>query len=191
MKKVLTFLIAFLFVDRVYAQANFVQSSEYVIAIQGSIITAYPQPGSNLIMYSGVDAFNVIQAAINALTPKGNTGAGGGKIHINKGAYYLSDELTIIGWENTNNPFSQLVIEGDGFATHIIQNTPGKNAFVVKNGASIVFRDFRVYCGADSKSCLLGDNNGTNSEISCNKSVIDNIIFGSNSKNSAAVYLKN
>ena len=165
--------------------------ADYVITTNGTTIAATALAGSGLTTYSGTDAYTVIQNAITALTPAGSIGSGGGRIHITKGAYFLTNELTITGWENTNsNPLSQLVIQGDGYATQLMQSTTGKNTLVVKNAASFVLRDIRLYSGPNAKSALLGDNSGTY-EISCLESVIDNVHCDSNSTGYPAVLLKN
>jgi hypothetical protein len=167
--------------------------ADYVITTDGTTITAKPRGGSGLTPYSGTDAYTVIQAAINALTPVGGgTGSAGGKIHITHGSYALSNELTIVGWENNvYNAMSQLVIEGDGWSTHFTQNTAGKNGIVIRNGASIAFTDFRISMGSSTKSAILGDDNGTDIEASLVKSYINNIHIDSNSTGYPAVYLKN
>lgn len=172
--------------------ANAQQAYDYVIQVQGSVVTAYPS--GSLTKYTGTDAYTVIQAAINALTPAGNLGTGGGSIYISKGAYNLTNELTITGWENKGkavNAFAQLTIEGEGYSTQIIQSTAAKNALVVKNGASIVLRNLRFYCGVNAKSCLLGDNTGLATEMSFSRSIIDNVKFDAYSSAYPAVYLKN
>ena len=168
-------------------------TADYVVETNGSNITATPRPGSGLTAYSGTDAYTVIQNAIIALTPTGGgVGSGGGKITIIKGYYYLTNELTISGWENASfNPLSQLVIEGEGYATTLVQTITGKNGLVIKNGANFVLRDLRIYTGANSKSSLLLDSNGTDEELSCMKSQINNVHLDSNSTAYPSGYFKN
>lgn len=166
------------------------QVSDYVISINGSIITATPRNGSGLTTYSGTDAYTVIQSAITALTPAGAVTTGGGKITILKGNYSLTDELTVIGWEGTVNPYSQLIIEGEGFATQLTQMTSGKNGLVVKNAANVPLRNFTIIAGPLAKSAILGDDNGSFTNISFFKSSIDNV-YAYSSNSFPTVLLKN
>lgn len=161
--------------------------SQYRVEKRGNEIYS---TASNLPTFSGTDFSTVVQSTIAHLTPKGATGSGGGKISIASGNYFLSKAIIIEGWEGVGNPYSQLIIEGDGKSTAFVQNTAGTNAIVVKNAASVVLKDFRVYAGVNALSCLLFDNSGAN-ELSCTKSIIENIDFTSNSPKAPAVYLKN
>jgi hypothetical protein len=163
--------------------------SQYRIDKSGSTITA---KADGLPSFVGTDAKQVIQSAINYLTPKGPQGSGGGKIILGSGTFNLTDEINIIGWEGgALNNGSQIIIEGQGLSTKIIQTTPGKNGIVAKNAASFVLKDLFIYTHTNSKSCLLADNTGTETEISCVRSKIDNVLFQSSSTTSPAVYLKN
>jgi hypothetical protein len=190
MKKKVVFILVILFYNTAFSQTSNIQSADYIIEISASVITAHPRPGTSLKQYSGTDAFTIIQDAITALTLPGAGGSGGGKIEIASGTYNLTNELTITGWEGNTNPTSQIIIQGDGWATKIVQQTAGKNAFVVKNAANFKLSDLFIYTGANAKSCLLADDSGT-SEISCFKSILDNVLFQSKSTASPAVYLKN
>lgn len=171
-------------------------AADYVITLEGSTITATPRSGSGLTAYSGNSSTattTVIQSAITALTPPGAGGTGGGHIHITKGNYFINNELVITGWEAISgfpNPHTQLVITGDGKSTVLVQNNFGQNGIVVKNGASFVFRDFRMYAGTSAKSCLLLDDSGSN-EMSACKSVIDNLMCESDSTGYPCAYFKN
>jgi hypothetical protein len=170
-------------------------SYDYEVYGLGGVYYANPKIGSGLTAYSNADAYTVIQAAITALTASGGgQGSAGGKIHLSRwGApYNLTNELTIIGWEGTSfAPFSQLTIEGDGAASYIEQTTTGKNALVVKNGACVRLANLHLYAGPNAKSCLLGDDSGSTTEISMAKSEIDGVICQSDSTGYAAVLLKN
>lgn len=169
-------------------------TAQFVVTKVGSTITATPRTGSGLSTHTGTDAYTVIQACIADLTPSGSNGSGGGSIHICTGEYFLSDELTITGWEgivgSSSQPNSQLKITGDGLSTTIVQNTSGKNAFVIKNCANFSFRDFKIYAGSSAKSCILGDNTGSTSVMSCWKAVLDNIACNSDSTTQPAVLIK-
>lgn len=167
-------------------------AADYVISKDGSNVRATARGNLGLNDYVGTDSSVVIQSAITALTPQGQgDGSGGGHIHINRGLYFLGDELLINGWEGGSNPHSQLKITGDGPSSVLVQNNAGKNGLVVKNCASIVLRDFRIYSGGSAKSALLLDSNGAVSEMSTYKSMIDNLILDSNSSSSPAAYFKN
>lgn len=173
--------------------------SYYVWKEQGGNVKAMPRLGSGLPTIADGTASAVIQACINALTvSNGSRGASGGRIHIARGfnneVYFLGNELTITGWEGIANtdgvPESQLQITGDG-ATQLVQQTAGQNAIVIKNLASVVISDMRIYCSPNSKSCILGDRNGVNSEMSLWRSTLNNLYLSSNSTTSPALYLKN
>lgn len=154
------------------------QTYDYVITVSGGTTTASPRPGSGFTKQSGTDAYTVIQAAITALST-GN----GGSIFIT-GTYNLTNELIITGW-NSNNPTSaSITIIGNGIATQINQSTSGKNAIIVKNSASITFRDFYVYTGSSAKSGILLSNAGT-SEVSVFGGRIDNVFLQSDSTTDA------
>ena len=162
----------------------------YIIRTAGGVVTAYPTNGS-LSLYTGTDAYSVIQSAATALTPSGSLGTGGGHIYIAEGAYNLSNEVVITGWESGGNqPNSQLIIEGAGYATQINQYTANKNGFVVKNDANVVFKNFSMYVDPAAKSGILGDNNGS-SEISMWGGGMDNIYMHGGSSTQPLLYLKN
>lgn len=167
------------------------QTADYIISKTGSTYYAKPKPGSAYPLYSNSDAYTVIQAAIDTLQSPTSTNFRGGKIILADSLYTLTDELHIIGWERNSNPYSQLVIQGGGTSTKIFQSTSGKNAIIVKNSANFALKDLQIFCGSSARSCLLADDNGANSEISCYKSVIDNVIFQSGNASYPTVYLKN
>lgn len=162
--------------------------SDYTISKNGSTINARAREGSGLSDYTGTDAYTVIQAAITALTPAGAVGSGGGKIHICKGTYSLTDELIITGWEASGGPYSQLIITGEGWSTWLFQATAAKNCLIVKNKASVVLRDFKATCS--QRSALLLDDSGAD-EMSTWKSFFDNVIFETSSTTHPAVHMKN
>lgn len=162
------------------------QTADFVISISAGVITAKPAVGSGLSVYTGTDAFTVIQSAITALSV-----GKGGSIYISNGQYFLTNELTITGWDTSRPTSSQLVIQGNGSSTVIIQNTSGKNGIVVKNQVSIVFRDFSMYAGSGAKSGILLDDSGSVSEVSVWGGTIDNIFIQSNSTSQPAFYAKN
>lgn len=166
--------------------------ADYVVSISGSTITATPRTGSGLSTHTGTDAYTVIQACINDLTPAGAIGSGGGRIHIQRGSYSLSDELKIVGWEGTaNNQQSQLVIEGDGYNTLLRQLTSGKNGLIVSNGACFGLRNLQIATGSAAKACLRLDKGGATTEESCNRSFIDNVLFNGTSTTDPAGYFQN
>jgi hypothetical protein len=169
------------------------QSPNYVITFQTPNYVATPVAGSGLSSYSGTDAYTVIQNAITALTPSGGgLGSAGGWIHIAiSGNVNLTNELTIIGWEGSTTPYSRLKITGEGTSTHIVQNTAGKNAIVIRNNASVYLADFLVSIGSSALSGILGDDNGSQDSTSISRSILDNIIISSNSSGSPALWLKN
>lgn len=167
-----------------------IKEADYIIEKVGA--TVYAHPTGSLTAYSGTDAYTVIQAAIDELTPAGEQGAGGGKISVGKGEFVLTNELTIIGWEaGSGNPQSQLQIIGSGLSTKFVQTTSGKNGIVVKNRASIVLDGFRMNIGANAKSGILLDDTGEDSECSVFGAVIDNILIISNSNSAPAFHAKN
>lgn len=165
--------------------ATLVQNSDYVIRTDGTNTVAYPQRTSGLSKFSGTDAYTVIQAAINALQH-----GHGGSIYLSHGTYNLTDELTITGWVGTSPPDAQLSLWGSGYGTQINQTTSGKNAIVVKNNASINFRDFFVYTGSAAKSAILLDKSGT-SEISVFGGTIYNVFLSSDATGFPAFYAIN
>jgi hypothetical protein len=169
--------------------SNITQTADYVIEKVGSNIYARPAFKSGLPAYSGSDAYTVIQAAINALTPSGAVGTGGGSIMLGKGIFSLTNELTITGWES-GNPRSELSISGMGQATRLIQTTSGKNAIVVKNNAAVSIKNLFIAATGGAKSALLFDDSGT-SETSVFKGIIENVFIDNNSATYPAVYLKN
>jgi hypothetical protein len=179
------------------ALAQYTPPADYVITKVGTTITATPRAGTGLSLLTGSDAYTVIQGAISALTvPGGGGGSAGGHIHISRGLYSLSNELTIVGWEGiatqSAQPRSQLVISGDGYSTRLLQNTAGKNALVVSNLANFVLRDLGISCGLTTAlSAILLDNSGTDSEMSCWGSVIDNVDFLTNSTTAPAAKFRN
>jgi len=160
------------------------QMSDYVIESQSGVINAYSRSG--LLKYTGTDAYTVIQSAINAVST-GN----GGSIAVASGIYYLSNELTINGWDSNTPPTKQITLTGNGYATQLVQTTKGKNAIVVKNKASVVITGFYIYTGSVAKSGILLDDSGTNSNISVWGATIDNIFIQSNSTASPAFYAIN
>jgi hypothetical protein len=171
------------------------QTADYIIEKVGS--TYYARPGfkSGLPSYSNTDAYTVIQNAINALTvTSGATiGTRGGKIMIKNGSYTLSNELTITGWENQGNSnpgYSQLVIQGAGKATHLIQNTSGKNGILIKNNASVAIEDLRIECGSSARSAIRLDGSGTD-EISVFGGKFDNLYLQASSSSYPALYAQN
>jgi len=165
---------------------NYTQTADYVIENHNGVITAKARPESGLIEYSGSDAYKIIQSAITALCVKN-----GGEIFITSGTYYLSDELIINGWDQNLPPNKQLVITGTGYATQLIQNTPDKNAIVLRNKASIVLSGLYIYTGTNSKSGILMDDSGANSDVSVWGGTIDNVFLQSNSNMQPAFYGKN
>lgn len=185
MKLIFIFLIALGFHHKVYSQNSNIQHFDYIIESKDNVITAYPRDGAGLAEYSGADAYTVIQAAISAIS-KG----AGGSIYITAGTYFLTNELIISGWDTDTPPQSQIVLTGNGLSTRFIQNTPDKNAIVVKNKTTLVFRDFYIYTGPNSKSGILLDDSG-NSEISVWGGTIDNVFIQSNSTTQPAFYGKN
>lgn len=167
------------------------QEADYIIETISGTVYARPRNNSGLTAYSGSDAYTVIQAAITALTPSGAVGTGGGTIHINTGSYTLTNELIINGWEAVGGPFSKLIIKGDGLSTRIYQTTTSKNAFVVKNNASFTLKDMYIECSTTgSLSALLLADNGT-SNLSCQRSFINDVYFVSASSTQPACYFKN
>lgn len=157
-----------------------IQPYDYIVTTDGTNITASPRLGTGLTKYTGTDAYTVIQNAITALST-GN----GGSIYLAKGSYSLSNELTITGW-NSNSPTSaSLTIYGDAQATQINQTTSGKNAFIVKNSASINFHDFYVYTGSAALSGIFLSNGGT-SEVSVFGARIDNVFLQSDATGAPA-----
>lgn len=171
----------------------------FVWKTAGGNVNAAPRIGSGLPAVASGTASAVIQACINALTVStGSRGASGGRIHIARPpegeTYFLNNELTITGWEGIANtdgvPQSQLAITGDG-STWLTQNTAGQNGIVIKNLASVFIQGLNIYCGANAKSCILGDKNGAGSEMSMWRSTLDNLFLSSNSTVAPALYLKN
>lgn len=169
-------------------------TADYIVSVNAGTYTA-TATRAGLSTYTGTNFTTVLQNAINALTPSGANGSGGGTIHLTDGTYTFGNEVTIIGWEGitgtSTNPASQLVIEGEGFATKLVQNTSGQNAFVVKNCANFVLKDLRANIGASAKSFLFGDKTGSTSEMSCWKAKLDNLNITSASTTAAPIYLKN
>lgn len=174
------FIAIILFILLPFLCFSQVQESDYVITTDGTNISATPRSGSKYPPYTGTDAFTIFQSAVNTLTPHGSPGTGGGKIFF-IGHYNLSDEIVISGWESGGIPYSQLILQGEGYSSQLKQTTPGKNALVIKNGASVSLRDFVVTAGSSSKSCILGDCTGSDTEFSLYKSTIDNVYcYGAN-----------
>jgi hypothetical protein len=173
--------------------SSIIQTPDYIIEKVGSTYYARPGYKSGLPAYSGSDAYTVIQNSINALTPTGGgVGSAGGKIFINvNGSISLSNELTITGWENSIYPYSQITIEGKGWATNLVQNTANKNGLVIKNDASVNLFNLKITVGASGKSAILGDNTGSNYEISVNRGVWDNLFLISSNASYPALWMKN
>jgi len=157
---------------------------DYTITISGTTITATPRI-STASTFTGTNAATVIQSTINALS----TGLGG-SIYIESGTYALSNELTITGWNTDNPPSASLMISGSGDSTLLVQTTSGKHGIVVKNKASIAFKDFRIYTGVAAKSGIFLSNAGT-SECSVFGGVLYNIFLQSDSTTDAAFHAIN
>lgn len=157
--------------------SNTSKSFDYKVEKVGSTVHAHGRSG--LASYSGTDAYTVIQAAINALTPAGARGSGGGKIHIAKGTYTLTNELQIIGWEGVAasnwDPYSQLIIEGEGRSTVLYCNAAGKNTLLIKNDASIGLYNIKLEAGSSARSALRLDAGGAQGEISVFGAHLDNV----------------
>jgi hypothetical protein len=158
---------------------------DYVIEKEDLVITAYPREGSALTKFTGTDAYTVIQSAITAISKET-----GGSIYLSRGTYSLSNELMITGWAADVPPSQQIAIIGNGLSTRFVQTTDNKNAIVVKNKASVIFRDFYIYTGKNSGSGILLDDTGI-SEVSVWGGTIDNIFIQSNSAAQPAFYAKN
>lgn len=161
-----------------------VQPFEYVITTNGTTITAVPRNGSGLTAYSGTDAYTVWQNAINACQ------TGNGCSIDWTGTYNFSDEVVITGWNSNSPATASITIKGHGLKSQITQTTSGKNAFVIKNNASIDFEDFYVYTGTNAKSGIFLSDAGTN-EISVFGGVIKNIFLSSDATSAPAFYAKN
>jgi hypothetical protein len=169
--------------------------ADYVITVASGTYTATPRAGSGLTAYSGTNFTTVLQNAVTALTPSGGgVGSAGGKIHICKGAYTMGNQVVVTGWEGitgtSNIPHSSLIIEGEGLATQITQNTSGQNAFVVKNLANVSFLDMFGTMGSSALSFILGDNSGAQSEMSFWGGVIS-VNTVSASTTAPPIYIKN
>lgn len=172
--------------------------SDYVVSVSGGTYTATPRPGSGLAAYSGTDFTTILQNAVSALTTgapgAGSVGSGGGKIHIATGQYTMGNAITITGWEGALTgltPFkSQLIIEGEGNGTEVIQNTSGQHAFIVKNGAQVSFLDIRGFVGVNAYAFLYGDKTGTDTEASILQGTL-RMEINSHSSTWPAMYLKN
>jgi hypothetical protein len=194
MKKLLTLI---LFCTAAFANARQISSvvadgqPDYIISINGTTITATPRSSSTLATYTGTDAYTVIQSAITALTPAGGVGTKGGKIYINAGSYSLTNELTITGWEASGGPTSQIIIEGSGYSTRIYQMTASKNAFVFKNNVSFVLKDMYIECSNTSTLSAIFLSDAGTSNLSCQRSTIQNIYAVSASSTKPAMYLRN
>lgn len=167
-------------------------AADYTITKSGSTYTATPRGA--LTPYSGTNFTTVMQNAVNALTPAGAQGSGGGKIHITKGTYTFGNEVVITGWEGITGtsgiPQSSLAISTEGLATKFIQNTSGQNAFVVKNCANVSFLDMYASMGANAKSFIFGDKTGVQSEMSFWGGTIRVNVFSA-STTAAPIYIKN
>lgn len=166
-------------------KANF-QEADYVVSINGSTITAQANSNTTLASISGTDAYTVIQGAITALVANS-----GGSIYLTTGNYTLSNELTFTGFDGGSFPSHQISMIGSGITTSFIQTTSGKNAIVLKNAVNVVLKNFQIFCGASALSCILGDKNGANTEISTWGSVFDNLYLQSQSTTAAPLYLRN
>lgn len=170
-----------------------IQTADYIITKVGATVTATPRANSGLTAYSDTNPSTVIQAAIDALTvPGGGNASAGGKIYIARGQYSLGNELVITGWEDAAfNPNSQLVIQGDGMSTFLIQHTAGQNTLVIKNGARVALMDINLFSNVNAKSALLLDSNGADTELSTIRSYFANLHISSNSTAYPAAYFKN
>lgn len=163
---------------------------DYVISKSGSNYIATPRAGSGNSAYTNTNLNTVLTSVMSVLTPSGGAGTGGGSIHFTVGTFTLSTQWVISGWEtNFTNPFSQLTITGEGYATHIFANTTGNNAIVINNDASVTLRDMRIE--SNFLSALRLDNSGANSEISTYKSTFDNLYLIGYDSSTAAFYGQN
>jgi hypothetical protein len=96
-----------------------VTPASYIVFTDGS--RYYAKNGSTgQIEYSDVDATKTIQYAIDRVKA-----LGGGKVHIRRGNYYLSDQILI---QNA----SDIVVEGEGWGTKLIATNPDQN--IIKIG---------------------------------------------------------
>lgn len=168
-------------------------SADYVITTNGTTITAKARRGGTLSDYSGTDAYTVIQAAIDALTPSTTRGNGGGRIVFGNGTYTLTNELLITNWENqgSSNPgYAQLTLEANPKTTKFVQNTSAKNGIVLKNNVSVSLSGLRIECGSSARSALRLDGTGTD-EISVFGGKFDNLYLISASSSYPALYAAN
>ena len=168
--------------------------SDYIIQSRNGGYIAEPSYYSGLPFYANADAYTVIQAAINQLTPQQPLGSGlgtyGGHIKITRTNYQLSNELIITGWENSGAPYSQLWLDGDGFSTCLSQSNANKNVIRIKNCASVKISNMSLSAGSVAASCILGDDTGAN-ECSFMRSDFDNLLMQSNNASYPCVYLQN
>lgn len=162
--------------------------ADYVVAEVGGSIVATPQSGSALPTHTGTtsEVGTVINAALTSL-------AGSGHLHLALGGpYSVNDaEVVIIGPKASNffTPPTRLIVTGDG-TTKLNQGAAGKNTLVVKNGASVDLSGFQLFSSEVSKSALLLDDSGSETEISASRSRID-LICESLSTGYPAAIIKN
>jgi len=170
-------------------------TSDYVISKNGNIYYASSFK-KDLVDFQSANLTTVIQSAVNALIPKGGgAGSAGGKIFFNLNEVNLSNQVIVDGWEGIieadSSPYSQLIFQGKGLSTKVVQNTTDQNGFVIKNCASVCFLDMQIFAGANAKSCILGDDTGDLSEMSFYKSLFSNVICTSQNPLYHAVEMKN
>lgn len=159
--------------------------ADYVLQSISGVITATPRVSSNPT-FTNSSASVVLQQVINLLAS-----TGGGDVYAAKGNYPFTSEVTITGAATERPAKDQIKITGAGFATIFSQNAAGQNAFVVKNRASITFRDFFVNVGSAGKSAILLDVVGNSGEPSVFGGVIDNVFAQNNSSSYPCVWIKN
>lgn len=175
-------------VTKSYGDANYLatQRTEYDYIIYKDETNTYARSGRGLADITNTDSYTVIQNAINTLSNNA-----GGKIHITKGTYNLTNELIINGWDSLNPPLGRLVIEGEGYTTHLVQNTDSKAGIIVKNKASITLQNFRISAGVNAFEALYLSDAGANSEVSVFGGLIDNLLITSNSTTRAGFRMQN
>jgi hypothetical protein len=167
-----------------------IREADYIVEKISTTYYARAAAGSGLSDYSGAAFATVFQNAINALTPAGAAGSGGGHIHILEGDYQMQAQVTITGWEGVSNNYSSLKITGIGFSTHIMVQGTNNKGLVVKNRANIIFKDFYMSVNAASTSAIRLEGDGADSERSVNKGIIDGVWINSGG-NGAAFYATN
>jgi hypothetical protein len=83
--------------------SDLIREADYIVEKISTTYYARAAAGSGLSDYSGAAFATVFQNAINALTPAGAAGSGGGHIHILEGDYQMQAQVTITGWEGVSN----------------------------------------------------------------------------------------